>query len=85
MKLILTYVVETPADTTKTKNMLKTMDMKTLRVIKKVSLKDQIRSKMIKEDLEIQEIVRFLESKTTILEKPHQQNNRSSMSEMGKG
>ncbi|GJQ77295.1 hypothetical protein Trydic_g20717 [Trypoxylus dichotomus] len=38
--------------------MMRTAEMKTLRTIKGVSLRDQTRSKMI-EDLEIRDIVRF--------------------------
>ncbi|GJQ87459.1 hypothetical protein Trydic_g19223 [Trypoxylus dichotomus] len=51
---------ETRADTTKAKNMMKTAEMKTLRTIKEVTLRDQIRSKATKEDNESQDIARFM-------------------------
>lgn len=60
---ILTYAVETRADTAKTKNMMRVAEMKTLRTIKGVSLRDQIRSDAIREDLNIQDVVRFTRSR----------------------
>ncbi|XP_045466794.1 uncharacterized protein LOC123675480 [Harmonia axyridis] len=56
---ILTYAVETRADSTKTKNTMRAAEMIILRTIKGVSLRDQIRSEAISEDLKIQDIIRF--------------------------
>ncbi|GJQ72387.1 hypothetical protein Trydic_g3469 [Trypoxylus dichotomus] len=70
---VLTYVAAARADTIKAKNMMRAAEMKILRTIKGVSLMDQIRSKVIREDLE-----------TTILEGPPQQNDRGSMGKMRK-
>ncbi|GJQ69010.1 hypothetical protein Trydic_g6183 [Trypoxylus dichotomus] len=39
--------------------MMRAAEMKTLRTIKRVSLRDRIRSKVIREDLEIQDSIRF--------------------------
>ncbi|GJQ77581.1 hypothetical protein Trydic_g20966 [Trypoxylus dichotomus] len=39
--------------------MMRAAEMKTLRAIKGVSLRNQIRSKVIREDLEVQDIVKF--------------------------
>lgn len=54
--------METRADTAKTKNMTRAAEMKTLRTVKGVSLKDQIWSDIIREDLKTQDIVRFSRS-----------------------
>ncbi|GJQ75004.1 hypothetical protein Trydic_g9625 [Trypoxylus dichotomus] len=54
---VLTYAAETRVNITKAKNMMRAVEMKTLRTTKRVSLRDQMRSKLIREDLEIQDIV----------------------------
>lgn len=56
---VLTYATETRAETTRTKSIMRAAEMKTLRTIKGVSLRDQIRSTAIREDLKIQDVVRF--------------------------
>ncbi|GJQ69901.1 hypothetical protein Trydic_g22444 [Trypoxylus dichotomus] len=58
MRPIFTYAMETRVDTTKAKNMMRPLEMKTFRATKGVSLRNQIRSK-VREDLEIRHIVRF--------------------------
>ncbi|GJQ74180.1 hypothetical protein Trydic_g19093 [Trypoxylus dichotomus] len=59
VRTLLTYEAETRPDATKAKNMMRTAELKTLRTIKAVSLRDHVRSKVIREDLEIQDVVRF--------------------------
>ncbi|GJQ78864.1 hypothetical protein Trydic_g35 [Trypoxylus dichotomus] len=60
VRLVLTYAVEARADTTKAKNMVRAAEMKTLRAIKGMSLKDQMRNKVIREVCENQNIVLFM-------------------------
>ncbi|GJQ87519.1 hypothetical protein Trydic_g10805 [Trypoxylus dichotomus] len=57
--------------------MVRAAKAKALRTIKGVNLRDQIRIKMTKEDLEIHSTV--YEGKTTILEEPRLQNDRRPM------
>ncbi|GJQ73799.1 hypothetical protein Trydic_g18739 [Trypoxylus dichotomus] len=59
VKPVFTYAAETLA----AKIMMRAVDMKTLRTIKGVNLRDQARSKMIREDLEIRDIVWFTRTK----------------------
>lgn len=63
VRTILTYAVETRAETKKTMNLMTAAEMETLRTIKGVSLRDQIRREVIKEDRKIQDIVRFTRSR----------------------
>lgn len=57
---ILTYATETRAETSTTKRIMRTTEMKTLRTIKGVSLRDRIRSQDIREELGIQDVVRWV-------------------------
>ncbi|GJQ84328.1 hypothetical protein Trydic_g5266 [Trypoxylus dichotomus] len=59
VRSVLIYAAETGAERTKVKKMMKTAEKKTLRAIKEVSVREQIRSKVIREDLEIQGKVRL--------------------------
>lgn len=56
---ILTYAAETRADTSKTKQMTRTTEMKTLRAITNLSLRDRVRSERIRETCNIQDVVRW--------------------------
>lgn len=57
---ILTYAAKTCADTTKTKRILKSTEMKTLHTIRGTSMRDQVRSITIREECKIQDIVRLV-------------------------
>ncbi|GJQ78712.1 hypothetical protein Trydic_g2747 [Trypoxylus dichotomus] len=59
---LLTYAAEI-RDTTKVRDMVRAAKMKILSTIKGVTLRDQIRDKVIREGLEIQGIVRFTRMK----------------------
>lgn len=50
---------KTKAETSKTKSLLKAMKIKTPRTIKGVTLLDQIRKSKIREDLHVEDVVRF--------------------------
>ena len=54
---IISYAVETRADTTRTEQLLRSTEMKTLRSILGLTLWDKIRSKDIREECKIQDIV----------------------------
>ena len=56
---VMTYGIETRADTTRTKNLLRTTEMKTLRAIAGVSLRDRIRNEEIRRTCDIEDIVRW--------------------------
>ncbi|XP_072766481.1 uncharacterized protein [Anoplolepis gracilipes] len=56
---ILTYAVETRADITRTKRILRTTEMRTLRAIRGVNLGDRMRSEQIRRECKIQDIVRW--------------------------
>ena len=56
---IISYAVETRADTTRTEQLLRSTEMKTLRSILGLTLWDKIRSKDIREECEIQDIVKW--------------------------
>lgn len=56
---ILTYAAETREETSKTKKIIRTTEMKILRTIKGVTLREQIRSEAIRNKLEIQDIMRW--------------------------
>lgn len=60
---ILTYAAETRAETTKTKKLLRSTEMKTLRAIKGVTLRDQIRSSAIRDELQTEDVVRWVRSR----------------------
>lgn len=53
---VLTYAVETRADTAITKQIYRTTEMRTLRAIKGVTLRDHVRSHDIRQELEVQDI-----------------------------
>lgn len=54
---------ETRADNSKTKSIMKTAEIKTIRTIKKVTLRDQLRTTAIREELKLQDVVRFVRSR----------------------
>lgn len=56
---ILTYGAETRAETNPTKQLMRTTEMKTLRAISGVTLRDRKRSKEIRESLNVQDVVRW--------------------------
>ena len=56
---IITYAVGTRADTTRTEQLLRSTEMKTLRSILGLTLWDKIRSKDIRDECEIQDIVKW--------------------------
>ncbi|XP_072764658.1 uncharacterized protein [Anoplolepis gracilipes] len=56
---VLTYAAETRAETSKTKRMMRTTEMRILRTIKGVSLRDRIRSSDIRREFELQDVVRW--------------------------
>lgn len=56
---VLTYAVETRAETAKTKQIFRTTEMRTLRAIRRVSLQDRMRSNEIREELKVQDVVRW--------------------------
>lgn len=57
---ILTYITETRDETSTRKRLMRTTEMKLLRTIKSVTLKpSRIRSQDIREELEIQYVVRW--------------------------
>lgn len=56
---VLTYAAEARADTAKTKRILRMAEMKTLRAIRGINLKDRMESEQIRQDCEIQDIVRW--------------------------
>ncbi|XP_055714317.1 uncharacterized protein LOC129808563 [Phlebotomus papatasi] len=60
---IMTYAAETRADNTRTKRTLRTTEMKTLRTICGYSLRDKKRSSDIREECEVQDIVRWSRSR----------------------
>ncbi|GJQ86972.1 hypothetical protein Trydic_g5184 [Trypoxylus dichotomus] len=76
MRPVLTYAAGTRPDTTKSKNMTRTEYIKTMRTLKSMSLRDQIRNSRHST---------VYEGVTTILKGPRRQNDRRSMGEMGKG
>lgn len=57
---VLTYAAETRAETSKTKQLLRTTEMKTLRAIKGVTLRDQLRSSDIRQELQTEDVVRWI-------------------------
>lgn len=56
---IMTYAVETRADTSKTKHLLRKTEMRVLRTITGKTLRDRIRSETIRETCKVQDIVRW--------------------------
>ena len=56
---IMTYGIETRADTTRTKNLLRTTEMKTLRPIAGVTLRDRVRNSEIRRICEVEDVVRW--------------------------
>ena len=56
---IMTYGIETRAETTTTKRMARTLEMKTLRSIVGVTLRDRIRSSIIRDRCDIQDVIRW--------------------------
>ena len=56
---ILTYGIETRADTNKTKRMLRTAEMKTLRSIAGKTLRDRVRSATIRETCRVEDVIRW--------------------------
>lgn len=56
---ILTYGIESRADTVKTKSMLRTTEMKTLRAIAGKTLRDRVRNTAIREICEVEDVVRW--------------------------
>ncbi|XP_044746226.1 uncharacterized protein LOC123322928 [Coccinella septempunctata] len=59
---ILTYASETRAETSKTKSIMRTTEMKILRTIKGVTLRDRIRSD-IRAELGVQDVVRWVRTR----------------------
>lgn len=55
---ILTYAAETRADTSKTKRIMRTTEMKILRRIQGINLRDRVRRTTIRENCKIQDVVR---------------------------
>lgn len=62
-KPVLIYANETRAETSKTKRMMKTIEMKILRTVKGVILKDRVRSDTIRQELNIQDVVRWTKTR----------------------
>jgi len=60
---ILTYAAETRAETAKTKRLARTTEMRTLRNIRGVTLRDRIRSRDIREECGVQDVVRFVRAR----------------------
>ncbi|XP_045477896.1 uncharacterized protein LOC123683044 [Harmonia axyridis] len=60
---ILTYAAETRAETATTKSLLRSTEMRILRTIEGVTLRDQIRSSVIRDELKVQDVVRFVRSR----------------------
>lgn len=60
---ILTYAAETRAETAKTKRIMRTTEMKTLRSIAGVTLHDRVRSDNIRETCKIQDVVRWVRTR----------------------
>jgi hypothetical protein len=56
---ILTYGIETRADTVRTKSLLRTTEMKTLRKIAGKTLRDRVRNDKIREMCDVQDVVRW--------------------------
>jgi endonuclease/exonuclease/phosphatase family metal-dependent hydrolase len=56
---ILTYGIESRADTTKTKSLLRVSEMKTLRTICGVTLRDRVRNTEIRRRCDVQDVVRW--------------------------
>ena len=56
---MITYAVKTRADTTRTEHLLRSAEMKTLRSILGLTLWDKKKSKEIREECEIQDIVKW--------------------------
>ena len=56
---ILTYGIEARADTVRTKSMLRTTEMKTLRAIAGKTLRDRVRNTTIREVCDVQDVVRW--------------------------
>ncbi|XP_048521542.1 uncharacterized protein LOC125504129 [Dendroctonus ponderosae] len=57
---ILAYASETRAETSRTKQVMRCAEMKTLRTIKVVTLRDQIRSSTIREELQVDDVVKWV-------------------------
>lgn len=60
---ILTYAAETRAETRRTKNVMRTTEMRTSRSIVGVSLRDRIRSSQIREQCKVQDVVRWVRAR----------------------
>jgi len=60
---LLTYAAETRAESTKTKQIMRATEMKTLRSITGLSLRDRVRSETIRETCEVQDVVRWTRSR----------------------
>mgnify|MGYP006948248671 FL=1 len=56
---VMTYAIETRAETAATKKLLRTTEMKTLRSIAGYTLRDRKRNELIREQCNIQDIVRW--------------------------
>lgn len=56
----MTYAAETRAETTTTKRILRTTEMKTLRAITGNTLRDRRRNEDIRRDCETQDVVRWI-------------------------
>lgn len=63
MEPILTYVSETRAETSETKQLTRSTKMKSLRTINRVTLRDKIRSNSITEELKEDDVVRWIRSR----------------------
>lgn len=60
---VLTYAAETRSETSTTKRMARTTEMRILRCIKGVTLRDRVRSADIREELEVQDVVRWIRAR----------------------
>ncbi|XP_044744146.1 uncharacterized protein LOC123306294 [Coccinella septempunctata] len=60
---VLTYAAETRAETSTTKRMARTTEMRILRSIKGITLRDHVRSSDIREELEVQDVVRWVRAR----------------------
>lgn len=56
----MTYASETRADTSRTKQLMRTTEMNTLRAIVGVTRRDRVRNKDIREECKVRDVVRFV-------------------------
>ena len=73
---IMTYAIETRAEKTSTKQLLRTTEMRTLRSIAGYSLRDKQRNEEIRNQCGIEDIVRWVKEEKTRVERPCGQNDR---------